>query len=63
MLFKDRCTNEMAMYPPVQAPQQTSMVEPQPQVSYAPQSQATYASQPQASYVPTYPPQARPVAR
>ena len=37
VLFKDRCTNEAAMNPPVQAPQQTGMVEPQPQVSYAPQ--------------------------
>jgi len=37
VLFKDRCTNEMAMNPPVQAPQQTGMIEPQPQVSYAPQ--------------------------
>jgi hypothetical protein len=37
VLFKDRCTNEAAMNPPVQAPQQTGMIEPQPQVSYAPQ--------------------------
>jgi len=37
VLFKDRCTNEAAINPPVQAPQQTGMIEPQPQVSYAPQ--------------------------
>ena len=43
VLFKDRCTNEMAMYPPVQAPQQTSMVEPQPQVTYAPQPSPQFA--------------------
>jgi hypothetical protein len=31
VLFKDRCTNEMAMNPPP-APQQTGSLEPQPQV-------------------------------
>jgi hypothetical protein len=31
VLFKDRCTNEAAMNPPVQAPQQTGQLEPQQQ--------------------------------
>jgi hypothetical protein len=31
VLFKDRCTNEAAMNPPVQAPQQTGSLEPQAQ--------------------------------
>ena len=54
VLFKDRCTNEMAMNPPAQAPQQTSY-QSAPVYQTAPQ-------QPQTAYVPTYPPQA-PVAR
>ncbi len=29
VLFKDRCTNEAAMNPPVLAPQQTGMIQPQ----------------------------------
>lgn len=42
VLFKDRCTNEMAMNPPAQAPQQTGMVEQQSQTAYVqqPQTQA-----------------------
>ena len=49
VLFKDNCTNEMAMNPPVQAqpPQQTGAVQ-QPQMQYA---------QPQQQYTPQYPPQ------
>jgi hypothetical protein len=31
VLFKDRCTNEAAMNPPAQAPQQTGALEPQVQ--------------------------------
>ena len=31
VLFKDRCTNEAAMNPPVQAPVQTGQLEPQQQ--------------------------------
>jgi len=42
VLFKDNCTNEMAMNPPAQAPQQTGQLEQQ---------------QPQTAYVPQYPPQ------
>jgi hypothetical protein len=34
VVFKDRCTNEMAMNPPPVMPQQTSAIEPQPQVAY-----------------------------
>ena len=34
VLFKDRCTNEMAMNPPEQpAPQQTGMIDQQPQAA------------------------------
>ncbi len=52
VLFKDRCTNEMAMNPPAQAPQQTGQLETQqPQTA---QYQAQYV-QPQ----PSYPPQAK----
>jgi hypothetical protein len=29
VLFKDRCTNEAAMNPPVPAPQQTGALDPQ----------------------------------
>jgi hypothetical protein len=36
VVFKDRCTNELAINPPPPPPQQTGMAE-QPQVSYAPQ--------------------------
>ena len=51
VLFKDRCTNEMAMNPPEQAPQQTGQLE-QPQSA---QYQAQYVQpRPQT----TYPPQA-----
>ncbi|MEW6454065.1 MAG: hypothetical protein AB1490_25730 [Pseudomonadota bacterium] len=52
VLFKDRCTNEMAMNPPVQAaPQQTGY--------------QTAPGQPQQAYVPTYPgpAQAQPVSQ
>jgi hypothetical protein len=37
VLFKDRCTNEMAMNPPPLAPAQTGQIEPQSQVQYVPQ--------------------------
>ena len=47
VVFKDNCTNEMAMNQP--ASQQTGMAGPQPQ----PQGQ------PQAAYTPQYPPQTR----
>jgi hypothetical protein len=40
-LFKDNCTNEMAMNPPAVAP--TAEIAP--------------TQQPQAAYVPQYPPQ------
>jgi hypothetical protein len=36
VLFQDRCTNEMAMYPPAMAPQQTGALD-QPQSPYAQQ--------------------------
>lgn len=52
VLFKDRCTNEMAMNPPAQAPQQTGQLETQQPQSA--QYQAQYV-QPQ----PSYPPQAK----
>lgn len=59
VLFKDRCTNEMAMNPP---PQQTGAVDQpqQPQAGYQqqyvqPQPQNL---QPQTNYTPQYPPQA-----
>lgn len=45
VLFKDRCTNEMAMNPPPLPPQQTGQIEPQ--------------SAP-VQYVPQYPPQTTP---
>ena len=45
VLFKDRCTNEMAMNPP--------QAEPGPAAEVAPQLQ------PQTAYVPQYPPQAK----
>ena len=38
VVFKYRCTNEMAMNPPVVAPQQTGMLQPQYTPSYPPQS-------------------------
>lgn len=54
VLFKDNCTNEMAMNPPAVAP--AAQVEPQqPQAAYAPPAYAQQ-QQPQA-YVPQYPPQ------
>lgn len=34
VVFKDRCTNEIAMNPPPAPPQQTSAIEMQPQVAY-----------------------------
>lgn len=37
VLFKDRCTNEMAMNPPPASPQQTGSLEPQTQPGYAQQ--------------------------
>jgi hypothetical protein len=45
VLFKDNCTNEMAMNPPAQAPQQTGQLEQPPQTAYVPQypPQATTA--------------------
>ena len=43
VLFKDNCTNEMAMNPPAEAPAPTAEVAPQ--------------QQPQTAYVPQYPPQ------
>lgn len=46
VLFKDNCTNEMAMNPP-EGQQQTGMNQPQPQ-QMQPQAQA---------YTPQYPPQ------
>jgi hypothetical protein len=50
VLFKDRCTNEMAMNPPP-APQPAAQVMPQqPQAAYTP------SYPPQAAYAPTYPP-------
>jgi hypothetical protein len=42
VLFKDNCTNEMAMNPPAESPGPAAEVAPQ---------------QPQAAYVPQYPPQ------
>jgi hypothetical protein len=50
VLFKDRCTSEMAMNPPAVAPQQTSYA-PAPVYQTAPAQPA----QPQQAYVPTYP--------
>jgi hypothetical protein len=45
VVFKDNCTNEMAMNPPAQAPQQTGAIQQeQPQTAYVPQ----YQPQPQA---------------
>ena len=38
VLFKDRCTNEMAMNPPLVAPQQTGALEPQYTPQYPPQA-------------------------
>ena len=61
VLFKDRCTNEMAMNPPAQ---QTGALDQQQQTGY-PQQYAQpqpQTMQPQVSQVPQYPPQA-PVAR
>lgn len=50
VLFKDRCTSEMAMNPPATAaPQQTSYA-PAPVYQTAP-----VQAQPQQAYVPTYP--------
>jgi hypothetical protein len=49
VLFKDRCTSEMAMNPPAAAPQQTSYA-PAPVYQTAP-----VQAQPQQAYVPTYP--------
>lgn len=49
VVFKDRCTNEMAMNPPAAAPQQTSYA-PAPVYQTAP-----VQAQPQQAYVPTYP--------
>lgn len=49
VVFKDNCTNEMAMNPPAQAPQQSGEYQPQPQVPQAPQ----------AAYTPQYQPQPR----
>jgi len=51
VLFKDRCTSEMAMNPPAAAPQQTSYA-PAPVYQTAPQPQQ---AMPQQAYVPTYP--------
>jgi hypothetical protein len=63
VLFKDRCTNEMAMNPPMQ---QTGALDQQqpPQAAYQQQSVQPQPQnmQPQASYAPQYPPQA-PAAR
>jgi hypothetical protein len=51
VLFKDRCTNEAAINPPIQ---QQSAVE-QPQATYQqPQSSATYQQQP-ANMLPQQP--------
>ena len=47
VLFKDRCTNEMAMNPPAQAPQQTGQLE-QPQAA---QYQAQYVQSAAADHV------------
>lgn len=44
VLFKDRCTNEMAMNPPAQ-PQQVGMVEQPSQTAYVQQPQAQAAQQ------------------
>lgn len=49
VLFKDRCTSEMAMNPPAVAPQQTGYA-PAPAYQTAP-----VQAQPQQAYVPTYP--------
>ncbi len=59
VLFKDRCTNEMAMNPPMQ---QTGQLDQQPpQTAYQQQSVQPQPQnmQPQGNYVPQYPPQAR----
>ena len=45
MLFKDLCTNEAAINPPVVAPQQSSLIDaPVQQASNAVQYQATPAN-------------------
>jgi hypothetical protein len=65
VLFKDRCTNEMAMNPPPAPPQQTGALDQQqPQAAYQQQyvQPQPQNMQPQVSQVPQYPPQA-PVAR
>jgi hypothetical protein len=55
VLFKDRCTSEMAMNPPAAAPQQTSYA-PAPVYQTAPPQQALpQQAMPQQAYVPTYP--------
>jgi hypothetical protein len=59
VLFKDRCTNEAAINPPVQAAPQQMSEAPAPVYQTAP-------AQPQQAYVPTYPgpaAQGQPVAR
>ena len=59
VLFKDRCTNEMAMNPP---PQQTGALDQQqpPQAAYQQQvvQPQPQNMQPQVNYTPQYPPQA-----
>jgi len=52
VLFKDRCTSEMAMNPPAAAPQQTSYA-PAPVYQTAPGQ--PQQAMPQQAYVPTYP--------
>ena len=62
VVFKDRCTNEMAMTPPpAAAPQQTSY-----QTTPVYQTAPVQPAQPQQAYVPTYPgpaTQGQPVAQ